>query len=88
MESGMPPSDVPSPLGRYLGAVLREVRRSRGWCLAELQRRSKVDRRTICRIEEGTADPRADTIDRLCCALGAPVGAVMEEADRRRREQG
>lgn len=55
---------------------LRDVRKSRGWTLAELGGLAGVDAATISRIERRRAKPRPETIVRIARALGLTVDRV------------
>lgn len=57
-------------IGQSAGANLRELRLARGWTMEDLERRSRVSRRTIWGIEAGRVSPRATTRKRLLRALG------------------
>ena len=57
-------------VGESAGANLRELRLARGWTQEDLERRSRVSRRTIHGIEAGSVRPRAPTRKKLLAALG------------------
>ena len=84
MEGGMPHAAYASPIGQYLGEVLREWREARGWKRIDLQRATGVWHTTIADIEKGTSNGNNDRLDRLCIALGHDLAELFTEAVRRR----
>ncbi len=84
MEGGMPDAAYPSPIGQYLGEVLREWREALGWRRIDLQRATGVWHSTIREIEAGRSNGNNDRLDRLCIVLGHDLGELFTEAIRRR----
>lgn len=63
-----------------IGLVLKTVRKSRGWSLAEVETLSGISHSTISRIESGTSEPGALTLVALECAYSLRPGWVLQTA--------
>ena len=65
------------------GAVIRELRKDRGWTCVELARRSKMSDAQISKLEMGQESLKTGTILRIAKALGIkPCVFFMSPADR------
>jgi transcriptional regulator with XRE-family HTH domain len=71
-----------SPSSRLQNAV-RELRLQRGWNPEELAVYAGVAARTVRLIEAGDHNPTADTMLRICAALGEPFAVVFWADDGR-----
>jgi ribosome-binding protein aMBF1 (putative translation factor) len=60
-------------LAHELGAKVRTLREERGLSQAELAQRMGTSQSVIARLELGGAEPRLDTLDRICAALEADL---------------
>ena len=69
--------------GRALGARLRALRRTRGWTLAHVARRSGLAISTISKIERGLLAPAYYKLNELARALGIDAGDLLEPTRRR-----
>lgn len=56
------------------------ARLNKGWSIRELERRSKVSRWTIIRLEKGTGSAEKYTLHKLAEALNCNVEHLKEEA--------
>lgn len=84
MAASLPDPSLLSPIGRFVGEVLREWREARGWNRARLARASGIWHTTIEDLELGRSGGRTDSLDRLCAALDHDIAALFAEAHRRR----
>ena len=66
---------------RLFGIRLRELRHSRGLTQAELGTQAKVTGTYIGRLENGSAAPGIDLVDRLARALGTTVADLLPAED-------
>jgi transcriptional regulator with XRE-family HTH domain len=64
------------PPGTAVGRRLRELREARGWSLSELARLAGVGKATLSGLENGTRDPRLETLYAVAGALGVPMSAL------------
>ncbi len=60
-------------LAHELGAKVRALREARGLSQAELARRMGTTQSVIARLELGGAEPRLDTLRRVCAVLDADL---------------
>ncbi len=66
-----------------LGALLRKLRRERGYTLEELAERIPMSASNLSRVELGSQGPPADeTIERIAAALGASPADLLQAAGR------
>ena len=59
-----------------MGRRLRELREARGLSLSELARVAGVGKATLSGLENGTRDPRLETLYAIAAALGMPMSAL------------
>ncbi len=59
-----------------MGRRLRELREARGLTLSELARLAGVGKATLSGLENGTRDPRLETLYAIAAALGVPMSAL------------
>lgn len=73
-----------SPLLRVeLGAVLRQIRQTRGWTLREVAQESQVALGYLSEIERGRKEASSELLDSICVALGVPLWFVLREVSDR-----
>jgi len=66
-----------------LGALLRKLRRERGYTLDELAKRIPMSASNLSRVELGSQGPPADeVIERMAKALGADASELLQAAGR------
>jgi transcriptional regulator with XRE-family HTH domain len=66
-----------------LGALVRKLRRERGYTLNELAKRIPMSASNLSRLELGSQGPPADEVlERLAAALNAPVDELLRAAGR------
>jgi transcriptional regulator with XRE-family HTH domain len=58
-------------VGAVNAAQLRAARAMLQWTSTELARRSRIHRRTICKLEKGEAQPQRKTLTAIVGALSA-----------------
>ena len=76
-------------LGQLIGARVRQSRAERGWTLDELAERSRVSRRMLVNIEQGSTNPSIATLLRISDMPGVgllPLDTVA--GDRRMIDHG
>jgi len=66
------------PSRGLLGRFVKHLRESAGVTLRELESRSGVNNSEIARLEAGIQDCRLDSFIRICAALGAPSGSLLD----------
>lgn len=59
-----------------IGRRLRGLRESRGVTLSALARRAGIGKATLSGLENGTRDPRLETMYAIAAALGVPMSAL------------
>jgi len=69
--------------GRALGARLRLLRRTRGWTLAQVAKRSGLAISTVSKIERGLLAPAYYKLTELARALDVDAGDLLEPSRRR-----
>lgn len=67
---------TPQHLRSAVGRRLRELREARGLSLSELARVAGVGKATLSGLENGTRDPRLETLYAIAAALGVPLSAL------------
>lgn len=66
-----------------LGALLRKLRRERGYTLDQLAKRIPMSASNLSRVELGSQGPPADeVIERIAKALGADASELLQAAGR------
>lgn len=66
-----------------LGALLRKLRRERGYTLDQLAKRIPMSASNLSRVELGSQGPPADeVIERMAKALGADASELLQAAGR------
>jgi transcriptional regulator with XRE-family HTH domain len=70
-----------SPLERYLGSTIRELRRKHGLTIADISGRSGISRGMLSRIETGQTATSLDTLLRLAQGLGVSLSALFRNYD-------
>ncbi|WP_040391033.1 helix-turn-helix domain-containing protein [Catelliglobosispora koreensis] len=59
-----------------IGRRLRQLREARGMSLSELARQAAVGKATLSGLENGTRDPRLETLYAIAAALNVPMSAL------------
>jgi transcriptional regulator with XRE-family HTH domain len=67
-------------LGAF-GAMVRRVRRGRGFTQGELALRAGVEIKTVGRIEGGKGNPRLETLWSIAAALDTTLGELVCAAE-------
>ena len=70
-----------SPLERYLGSTIRELRRKHGLTIADISDRTGISRGMLSRIETGQTATSLDTLLRLAQGLGVSLSALFRNYD-------
>src|ERR1700741_1994957 len=70
-----------SPLERYLGSTIRELRRKHGLTIADISDRSGISRGMLSRIETGQTATSLDSLSRLAQGLGASLSSLFRNYD-------
>src|SRR5215470_9525907 len=68
-------------VARAIGGRVRQGRNSRGWTLDQLAERSRVSRRMLVSIEQGSANPSIATLLLISDALGIGLPALVNMDD-------
>lgn len=68
---------------RFLGSRLKEMRDNRGLSTTDLERISSVKQSNISQYENGKKQPKADTVKKLCKALGVEDERYFYDMDLR-----
>jgi transcriptional regulator with XRE-family HTH domain len=63
----------------WLRAEVKRLRLENGWTVADLARKSGVDRSVISRFESGQRDIKIETLERIGQALGQTVTLEDEQ---------
>ncbi|HEX4584397.1 MAG TPA: XRE family transcriptional regulator [Burkholderiaceae bacterium] len=72
---------APSPLERYLGSTIRELRRKHGLTIADISERTGISRGMLSRIETGQTATSLETLSRLAQGLGVSLSALFRNYD-------
>jgi transcriptional regulator with XRE-family HTH domain len=70
-----------SPLERYLGSTIRELRRKHGLTIADISDRTGISRGMLSRIETGHTATSLETLSRLAQGLGVSLSALFRNYD-------
>jgi len=70
-----------SPLERYLGSTIRELRRKHGLTIADISDRTGISRGMLSRIETGHTATSLDTLLRLAQGLGVSLSTLFRNYD-------
>jgi transcriptional regulator with XRE-family HTH domain len=62
--------------GPAIAAAIREMREARRWTQAQLGQRAGMRQQQVARLESATANPRAQTLERVAAALGEPIRVI------------
>ena len=71
----------PSPLERYLGSTIRELRHKHGLRIADISDRTGISRGMLSRIETGQTASSLETLSRLAQGLGVSLSALFRNYD-------
>ena len=61
-----------------IGAKILEIRKRKGLTQEKLSDLSKINLRTLQRIEKGTSEPRSDTLNNLCQVLEVNMEDLLD----------
>ena len=61
-----------------IGAKILEIRKRKGLTQEKLSDLSKINLRTLQRIEKGTSEPRSDTLNNLCQVLEVNMEDILD----------
>ncbi len=61
-----------------IGSKILEIRKRKGLTQEKLSELSKINLRTIQRIEKGTSEPRSDTLNSLCQVLEVNMEDILD----------
>lgn len=61
-----------------IGAKILEIRKRKGLTQEKLSDLSKINLRTLQRIEKGTSEPRGDTLNNLCQVLEVKIEDILD----------
>lgn len=75
----MPRATKVIPEAVRFGAVIRRVRRERGWTIVKLAQRAGMSAAYLSVLEQGGNDTTLTTIVELCDVLNADIGEIMRE---------
>jgi transcriptional regulator with XRE-family HTH domain len=70
-----------SPLERYLGSTIRELRRKHGLTIAVISERTGISRGMLSRIETGQTATSLESLSRLAHGLGVSLSALFRNYD-------
>ena len=70
-----------SPLERYLGSTIRELRRKHALTIADISVRTGISRGMLSRIETGQTASSLETLSRLAQGLGVSLSALFRNYD-------
>jgi transcriptional regulator with XRE-family HTH domain len=70
-----------TPLERYLGSTIRELRRKHGLTIADISDRTGISRGMLSRIETGQTATSLDTLSRLARGLGVSLSGLFRNYD-------
>lgn len=71
-------SSLPLANSAELGRQIRDKRNEYGMKQYHLARKAGISREELSRIERGRVTPLTKTLQRICTALGVPLGALLE----------
>lgn len=63
---------------KEVGSKIKEIRKRKGLSQEELAEESKVNLRTIQRIEKGDSEPRGKTLSLICDVLGVDIESLLD----------
>jgi transcriptional regulator with XRE-family HTH domain len=66
---------------RHTGSRIEQLRIARGWTQAEMQRRSRVSRSYLSRIEDGQMTPSLGTLEKLATTSGVGLAYFFSDAE-------
>ena len=61
-----------------IGAKILRIRKSKGYTQEQLSELSNINLRTLQRIEKGSSEPRGNTLNNLCDALGVNMEELLD----------
>ena len=61
-----------------IGSKILEIRKRKGLTQEKLSNFSKINLRTLQRIERGTSEPRSDTLNNLCQVLEVNMEDILD----------
>ena len=76
------PGRVASEQGERFGAVVRQLRESRGWSQEHLAAHASLNRSYMGEIERAKVMPSLATAEKLAQALGVPLSGLISRCER------
>ncbi|QCP51377.1 helix-turn-helix domain-containing protein [Trinickia violacea] len=73
--------DSKSPLERYLGATIRELRQSHGLTIAQVAEQAGISRGMLSKIENAQTSTGLDVLNRIAMALGVSMSTLFRNFD-------
>jgi transcriptional regulator with XRE-family HTH domain len=73
--------DGKSPLERYLGTTIRELRQSHGLTIAQVAEQAGISRGMLSKIENAQTSAGLDVLHRIAMALGVSMSALFRNFD-------
>jgi len=61
-----------------IGKKIAEIRKQKGLTQEEVSERAKINLRTLQRIEKDETEPRGNSLQGICAALGVPVENILD----------
>ncbi|KOS07073.1 DNA-binding protein [Flavobacterium akiainvivens] len=61
-----------------VGKKIAEIRKQKGLTQEELSEAAKINLRTLQRIEKDETEPRGNSLQGICAALGVPVESILD----------
>ncbi|TKC79250.1 helix-turn-helix transcriptional regulator [Trinickia terrae] len=73
--------DGKSPLERYLGTTIRELRQSHGLTIAQVAEQAGISRGMLSKIENAQTSTGLDVLNRIAMALGVSMSTLFRNFD-------
>ncbi|MGB8422340.1 helix-turn-helix domain-containing protein [Paraburkholderia sp.] len=73
--------DSKTPLERYLGATIRELRRRHGLTIAQVAQQAGISRGMLSKIENAQTSTGLDVLNRIANALGVSMSTLFRRFD-------
>ena len=73
--------DSKSPLERYLGSTIRELRQSHGLTIAQVAEQAGISRGMLSKIENAQTSTGLDVLNRIAQALGVSMSTLFRNFD-------
>jgi transcriptional regulator with XRE-family HTH domain len=73
--------DSKTPLERYLGATIGELRQRHGLAIAQISEQARINRGTLSKIENAQTYTGLDVLNRIANALGVSMSTLLRRLD-------